>query len=96
MWGEFTFWHTRDSSQYCDSGPSMSNCPLSGQQAMLRPQWRGDPSQAAAFPYLARLQNVSAQKAYAENLMSALAFNLYLHVNGESLRNLASSGLGDS
>ena len=68
MWGEFTFWPTRDSSQYCDSGPSMSNCPLSGQQAMLRPQWRGDPSQAAAFPYLARLQNVSAQKAYAERL----------------------------
>ena len=48
----------------------MSNARApSGQQAE-RPQWRGDLSQATApeFPYLARLQNASAQKAHAERL----------------------------
>ena len=46
--------------------------PLSGEQMeqMVRPKWRGNPPEAAAnsFSYLARLSDVSMQKAFAEQL----------------------------
>ena len=46
--------------------------PLSGEQMeqMVRPKWRGNPPEAAAnsFSYLARLSDISMQKAFAEQL----------------------------